>query len=252
MRSYGLIGQSLSHSFSQRYFTKKFVQEQYLDCTYDLYELPNLENFKDFLKEHPNLLGLNVTIPYKKQILSLLDYVDKEAKEIGSVNTIRILRTGEDFQTMGFNTDIEGFRQSIDFHTLPNKALILGTGGAAVAVAHVLQQWSISFRFVSRNPQPGMFGYEQLSEQVLCDYPWIINCTPAGMYPNIAYKPPLPYAVLTEHNFLYDLIYNPEETLFLKEGRLRKARTQNGLKMLVLQAEASWKIWNEAKRTEYL
>lgn len=248
MRRYGLIGRSLRHSFSQRFFSQKFAREGRSDCQYELYELSDLSGFQDFVRTHSELLGFNVTIPYKQQIVSLLDEVDVEAERVGAVNTVRIFREGHSVRTVGYNTDVEGFRLSLVGHPLPDKALVLGTGGASAAVMHVLHSWNVDCKQVSRTKRDGMFCYTELSPAIVNAYQMIVNCTPLGMYPDVETKPEIPYDALTEHHFLYDLVYNPEETMFLREGRLRGAQTQNGYSMLVLQAEASWKIWNASQR----
>ncbi|MCQ2277306.1 MAG: shikimate dehydrogenase [Bacteroidales bacterium] len=252
MRLYGLIGRKLGHSFSKRYFEAKFAAENRSDCRYELFELPDISNLRDFICNHPDLQGLNVTIPYKQSVMALLDAVDPEAEQVGAVNTIRVFRDNGNVELVGFNTDVEGFRLSLAGKRIPSRALVLGTGGAAAAVAHVLRQWDVPFRQVSRHPENDEISYLQVSDSVLQDYPFVINCTPSGMYPAVEEKPQLPYEVLTSNSFLYDLVYNPEKTLFLKEGEKRGAQIQNGMEMLRLQAEASWKIWNGAKRTECL
>lgn len=248
MRHYGLIGQSLQHSFSQRYFTRKFAQENRSDCQYRLYELPDITQFKEFLQCHQDLLGLNVTIPYKQQIIPLLDDIDAEAERIGAINTVRIFRDGHSVRTVGYNTDVDGFRLSLAGHPLTDKALVLGTGGASAAVIYVLQDWGVACRQVSRTKNREWLCYSDLTPSIIAENRMIVNCTPLGMFPNVNTKPDVPYEALTEQHFLYDLVYNPEETLFLREGRLRGAQIQNGYKMLALQAEASWKIWNASQR----
>lgn len=248
MRRYGLIGQSLRHSFSQQYFTQKFAQENRFDCQYELYELPDLSRFKDFLQSHPDLFGLNVTIPYKQQIIPLLDDIDAEAERVGAINTVRVFHNDGTTRTVGYNTDVVGFRLSLAEHPLPDKALVLGTGGASAAVMHVLHSWNVDCKQVSRTKKNGALSYADLSPSIIAENRMIVNCTPLGMFPNVNTKPDIPYEALTNRHFLYDLVYNPEETEFLREGRLRGAQIQNGYQMLVLQAEASWKIWNASQR----
>jgi len=248
MRQYGLIGKKLGHSFSQRYFDEKFVSLGRFDCRYALYELPSLEGFRSFVDSIPNLMGLNVTIPYKQSIISLLDDIDPEAEAVGAVNTVRVQRDEGVLRLTGYNTDVEGFRRSLAGHPLPHRALVLGTGGAAAAVTYVLQQWKVDYKLVSRHPAEGQLGYDELTAEIVKEWPWIINCTPIGMFPDVDNCPPIPYEALTENNFLYDLIYNPEETLFLKHGYKRGASIQNGLQMLHRQADAAWEIWNPSRK----
>lgn len=249
MRGYGLIGKRLGHSFSQRYFTQKFAAENRPDCRYSLYELSDISEFEELVRSHPDLLGLNITIPYKQTIIPSLDEVDVEAARVGAVNTVRIFRDGNAAHTVGFNTDVEGFRLSLAGHRVPARALVLGTGGAAAAVMHVLRDWDIDCRQVSRTNHNGALGYSELTPAIVSATELIVNCTPLGMFPNVEAKPDIPYEAITNRHFLYDLVYNPEETPFLREGKMRGAQIQNGLRMLTLQADASWKIWNEARRT---
>ncbi|MCR4738234.1 MAG: shikimate dehydrogenase [Bacteroidales bacterium] len=251
MRQYGLIGKTLGHSFSQAYFQQKFAAENRPDCRYDNFELPTIDFLRTFVLQHPDLQGFNVTIPYKKVILPFLDELDPEAEQIGAVNTVRVLRDGQGPRLVGFNTDAEGFRLSLAGASLPSRALILGTGGATAAVTFVLQRLDVECLLVSRHPDEKQISYAQLTPDIIRQHPLIVNCTPVGMHPHVTDCPPLPYEAITAEHFLYDLIYNPEETLFLREGRLRGARTQNGTRMLHLQAEAAWNIWNQPKRTLY-
>lgn len=248
MRQYGLIGKRLGHSFSQRYFEEKFATLGRFDCRYNLYELPSLDGFREFVDAVPDLMGLNVTIPYKQAVMPLLDELDPEAEAVGAVNTVRVWREDGNLRLAGYNTDVEGFRRSLAGHPLPRRALVLGTGGAAAAVTYVLRQWGVEHKMVSRNPSEGQLGYEEITPALLREWPWLINCTPVGMCPEENTCLPLPYEALSEHNFLYDLVYNPEETLFLRRGRERGALTQNGLTMLHLQADAAWEVWNLSRR----
>ena len=243
MRIYGLIGQSLGHSFSKRYFEDKFAHEQRFDCRYELFELPTIEHLTLLIEQHPDLIGFNVTIPYKQQIIPYLDEIDPEALRVGAVNTVRVTRADGKFKLFGYNTDIEGFRKSLVGQPLPAAALVLGSGGAAAAVTFVLRQWNVPYKIVSRRPHNEQLLYEQLTPAILTTHTWIINCTPVGMFPNVESKPSLPYEALTPQHFLYDLTYNPSVTAFLKEGAKRNCRTQNGLQMLYLQADAAWRIW---------
>jgi shikimate dehydrogenase len=242
MRHYGLIGKTLSHSFSQRYFSEKFARER-IAARYDLHELPSLDGFPTWLKTRPEIAGLNVTIPYKTEMLRYVSALSPEAEAIGAVNTL--LRSPEGLK--GFNTDAWGFRISLERFLggrLPPQALVLGSGGAARAACWVLGQMGIPFQIASRRPEAGQLAYEALESLGLETFPLIINSTPAGMYPDLEGCPPLPLAQLSPSHFVFDLIYNPEETRLLREARLRGARTLNGLEMLILQAEKAWEIWN--------
>jgi shikimate dehydrogenase len=243
MPHFGLIGYPLSHSFSKRYFTDKFAE---LDLTethsYELYPLARIGDFPQLLREQPTLRGLNVTIPYKQSVIPYLDKLSPAAAEIGAVNTIDI-RAG--FLT-GYNTDVIGFQRDLEDllgEELPQLALILGTGGAALAVKWVLDQMGISATFVSRHPAAGQLGYQELAKDLLLRHRLIVNTTPLGMSPRVDSKPDIDYSVLGEDHFLYDLVYNPEVTQFLAEGNLRGAATRNGLSMLQQQADAAWEIW---------
>ncbi|MDX5405217.1 MAG: shikimate dehydrogenase [Bacteroidota bacterium] len=243
MKQFGLIGHPLSHSFSPGYFSRKFRREGLNDCRYDPFDLPQITDFPKLLERYPDLLGLNVTIPHKTDIIPFLDEISPVAREVGAVNTI-------DFaggRMVGYNTDVVGFEKSLmsflDGET-PQRALVLGTGGAAKAVWYVLDRLDIPFIRVSRDPGPGEIGYGVIDKQVMEEHRLIINTTPLGQYPNFSEKPEIPYSFLTEEHFLFDLIYNPEETAFLQEGKKHGAITTNGLQMLILQAEASWELWD--------
>ena len=246
MKQYGLIGKSLKHSFSQSYFEEKFAKEKILDCQYELFELDDIQQLPTVLHNHPYLEGFNVTIPYKQSIIPFLDELDLEAEQVGAVNTVRVLRSGQQVHTKGFNTDIIGFRESLVGKILPPKALILGTGGAAAAVSHVLDQEGITCQFVSRSERPGTLTYEALTPDIIREHKLIVNCTPIGTMENQC--PPLPYAAIGADHFLYDLVYNPAKTKFLEEGEKRHATIQSGLQMLHLQADAAWNIWQTNKR----
>jgi shikimate dehydrogenase len=247
MRKYGLIGFPLGHSFSKRYFAKKFADENISDCCYDNYPIEQIEFIVSLISLNPELMGLNVTIPYKQQVFNYLDEIDDEASIIGSVNTIKIDRSANKTYLKGFNTDAYGFAEPLrkvlqDHH---KKAIILGTGGSSKSVAYVLRKMNIDFKYVSRNPKTiNSLSYDQLTPEVLQDYTIIVNTSPLGMYPNIESCPEIPYDALTSKHILYDLVYNPEKTLFLKMGEQRKTTIINGLSMLYLQAEKSWEIWN--------
>jgi len=241
MRLFGLIGMPLAQSFSKKYFTEKFEKEGIADSMYELFPLEEIHQLSDLLLRHSNLEGLNVTIPYKEQVLPYLHAIDEEAKAIGACNCIKI----KDGKLTGFNTDAPAFRESLLQQLQPhhNKALVLGTGGAAKAVVHVLRGLGIPFTYVSRSSGSGLV-YEELSREIMEEYPLIINTTPLGSFPKVDTAPAIPYEYLTERHYLYDLVYNPAKTLFLQQGEERGATIKNGYEMLVGQAELSWKIWN--------
>ncbi len=247
IKKLGLIGYPLTHSFSARYFAEKFKNEGISGYTYENFEIPRIEDFPNVIKNNPEILGLNVTIPYKEQIIPYLDELDDEAKEIGAVNTIKVIRSVDgSVKLKGFNTDIYGFRETLKPLLKVNhyKALILGTGGAAKAVEYVLKKIGLSVLYVSRNPESeNERSYIELNEFAVKDFPVIVNSTPLGMHPKVDACPDIPYEFLNENNLLYDLIYNPAETLFMKKGAEKGAITQNGLGMLKLQAEKAWSIW---------
>jgi shikimate dehydrogenase len=242
---YGLIGKSLSHSFSQNYFTEKFKHEN-INASYELFELSAIEDFTNLLVKHPDLKGLNVTIPYKEQIIPFLTSITEEAKEIRAVNTVKIERSGRNFELSGYNTDVIGFRESLipPLNSHHNKALVLGFGGASKAVTYVLKQMGIEYIIVNRKNTPSSITYNQMNKEIMDEFNLIINTTPLGLYPDIDSAPEIPYEFLSSKHLLYDLVYNPELTLFLKRGKLRGATIKNGIEMLHIQAEASWKIWN--------
>lgn len=247
IKKLGLIGYPLTHSFSARYFAEKFKNEGISGYTYENFEIPRIEDFPNVIKNNPEIFGLNVTIPYKEQIIPYLDELDDEAKEIGAVNTIKVIRSVDGLVKLkGFNTDIYGFRETLKPLLKMNhyKALILGTGGAAKAVEYVLKKIGLSVLYVSRNPESeNERNYIELNEFAVKDFPVIVNSTPLGMHPKVDACPDIPYEFLNENNLLYDLIYNPAETLFMKKGAEKGAITQNGLGMLKLQAEKAWSIW---------
>ena len=245
MRRFGLIGFPLGHSFSKKYFTEKFLLEG-IDARYDLYELKSLDEFTE-LKVSENLCGLNVTIPYKQQIIPFLDEMDETAAEIGAVNVIKFIRDGNDLKLKGYNSDAIGFLQSIRPYLKPhhNKALILGTGGASLAFDYILRKLGIETTFVSRTPAEGQLSYSDLSETVLNEYPIILNASPVGTFPDVERCPDIPYQYLTSRHLLFDAVYNPAETLFLQKGKAQGTTVLNGEGMLTGQAEAAWKIWNE-------
>jgi len=242
---FGLVGKDISYSFSQQYFSKKFDALNLKDHLYQNFDILSSDNFVDIIAKAENLKGLNVTIPYKEEVLEYLDEIDDEAKNIGAVNTIKILGNNK---LKGFNTDVYGFEASLKplLHKSHNKALVLGTGGASKAVRFVLNKLDIEVLFVSRNPKSQQeISYNDLTASIITSYTVIVNCTPIGTHPAIDECPNIPYQFITSNHLLYDLIYNPLRTLFLKKGLEKKAQVSNGFKMLELQAEKSWEIWNE-------
>ena len=245
MQQFGLIGYPLSHSFSKGYFTEKFKKENITDARYDIFPLENIESFKTLCEQTPNLSGLNVTIPYKQQVIPFLDNLDEAAAKVGAVNTIKFVNG----KKTGYNSDIYGFEMSLkpmleNFH---DYALILGTGGASKAVEYVLDKLNIPFQYVSRAKSANCTSYQEIDETLMSKAKIIINTSPVGMYPNIDNAPDIPYQFITDKHLLYDLVYNPEETLFLKKGKEQGATVKNGLEMLYLQAEKSWNIWTKEK-----
>ena len=238
---YGLIGYPLSHSFSKKHFSEKFEKEKISDSYYELFPLENIKTFPQLIQQYPNLVGLNVTIPYKEQVIPYLDELDEGANAIGAVNTIRL----KEGRLIGFNTDVYGFEISLRaFLSQPvQKALVLGTGGAAKAINYVLGKMEIESLTVSRSPSKGDVTYHDLTRDILTQHQLIINTTPLGMSPAIDTFPDISYHYLSENHFLYDLVYNPEETSFMQKGAKFGAATHNGLKMLYLQAEKAYQIW---------
>jgi shikimate dehydrogenase len=247
MRKYGLIGYPLGHSFSKTYFADKFQKEQIAGCSYDNFPISDLGLLPKLLADEPELLGLNVTIPYKSAIFRYIDYLDNEAVEIGAVNVLKIRRSGNKIQLHGFNSDITGIYDSLSAFIKEgiNNAIILGTGGSSLAVRHVLKKASIHFIQVSRNRKDGVLSYSDLDNTILGNSRLIINTTPLGMYPDIDSRPDINYSLLSEKHILFDLVYNPEITAFLRSGIERGCSIITGLKMLHSQAEKSWEIWND-------
>ena len=247
MQKYGLIGYPLKHSFSIGFFNEKFKSEG-IDAEYVNFEIPEINDFMEVVEENPNLCGLNVTIPYKEQVIPFLDELDKDTAKIGAVNVIKIIRTPKrKIKLVGYNSDIIGFSQSIQPLLQPyhKKALILGTGGSSKAIYYGLKNLGIDSVFVSRTKKEGMLTYEELTPEVMAEHTVIVNCTPVGMYPKVDFCPAIPYELLTPNHLLYDLLYNPNITLFMKKGEEHGAVTKNGLEMLLLQAFAAWEIWNK-------
>ncbi len=242
MRKFGLIGFPLTHSFSKKYFEEKFHREKISDCSYDLFELKSIEEFPSLLKSNPELVGLNVTIPHKESVIPFLDELDEGAKEIGAVNCIKI----EEGKLRGYNTDVYGFEISLTkFLTkIPEQVFVLGTGGSSKAVCYVLRKMKLPFCSVSRNSKDGCITYNEIASKLKSSN-LFINTTPLGMFPKVDLFPEIPYNLLSVNDFLFDLVYNPTETEFLKRGKVKGAAIKNGLAMLELQADKSWKIWNE-------
>ena len=247
MEKYGLIGYPLGHSFSISYFNQMF-QDEGIDAVYENFEIPTIDALPEVLDSNPNLRGLNVTIPYKEKVLPFLDSVSPEARAIGAVNVIRVTHEGNNVKLKGYNSDVIGFTKSIEsmldkkWH---KKALILGTGGASKAIDYGLRNLGLETVFVSRYERPGTIQYSTITPEVIQEYNVVVNCTPMGMYPKTEVCPLLSYEAMDQHTILYDLIYNPDETKFMKLGMKYGAQTKNGLEMLLLQAFASWEFWHE-------
>lgn len=240
--SYGLIGYPLSHSFSKKYFTEKFEKENISDSEYHAFPIEKIELLTQLIKDNPSLKGLSVTIPYKESVIPFLDELDPTAKKIGAVNCIKITNG----KLIGYNTDAFGFRQSIKpfLESQHERALILGTGGASKAVEYVLKEIGINCFFVTRNKTAeNQFTYEEVNDNMLNAFKLIVNATPLGMFPNVDASPPIPYQFITSAHLLYDLVYNPAETEFLKQGKSKGATIVNGFSMLQHQAEEAWRIW---------
>lgn len=239
---FGLVGRHISYSFSKGYFSRKFAALHLENYSYENFDLPDISDFPALREQHPDLKGVNVTIPYKESVIPYLDELDPGAAAIGAVNTIHFSQG----KAIGYNTDVYGFQQAITPMLRPwhTRALILGTGGASKAVAFVLRELHIAPVFVSRNPNPGQVPYAALNSELLERHTLLINTTPLGTFPNIEDKPPIPYHCLTSRHLLFDLIYNPGKTAFLAAGEARGAQISNGLRMLELQAEKAWEIWN--------
>lgn len=246
MRRYFLIGRTLGHSFSARYFAEKFEREGLAaECCYDLCEIPTIDALPDLLQSMEGVVGFNVTIPYKQEIIPYLRSMSAEAREIGAVNCVKVAADGS---LTGYNTDVDGIRSSLDTllggHTV-EAALVLGTGGASQAVKYVLAERGIHFSVVSRDKAKGDLTYADLSQEVISAHRLIINCSPVGMYPHNDVAPDIPYHMLTTSHYLFDLVYNPERTLFVERGAEHGAHTLSGLQMLYAQAESAWRIWCE-------
>lgn len=253
MRRFGLVGYPLTHSFSIKFFNESFFPEKGIDAEYVNFEIPDVQMMLDIVRKDPELEGLNCTIPHKQAVIPLLDELSDEARETGAVNVIKIYRDkpentrdGRGFRLKGFNSDIVGFRNSIEPLLQPHhkRALVLGTGGAAKAVCHVLGKLGIEWRSVSRTANENSLTYSELTPDMMEEYTIVVNCTPLGMFPKVGTYPELPYEALTTRHLLYDLIYNPSETEFMKRGAAMGAVVKNGYEMLELQAVAAWNFWN--------
>ena len=249
MDKYGLIGYPLGHSFSISYFNQKF-KDEHIDAVYENFEIPSIDLLPEILDSNPNLKGLNVTIPYKQKVIPFLDNISPEARAIGAVNVIKVIHDGKKIKLKGYNSDVIGFTQSIEpilerFH---KKALILGTGGASKAIDYGLKSLGLETVFVSRYERPDTVQYQSITPEVVKEYNVIVNCTPLDMYPHTEECPLLPYEAMDNHTILYDLIYNPDETMFMKRGAEYGANVKNGLEMLLLQAFASWEFWHGKDR----
>ena len=244
MDKYGLIGYPLGHSFSISFHNQRFADEG-INAKYLNFEISSIDDLPAVLGSNPELKGLNVTIPYKEKVIPFLDYVSPEARAIGAVNVIRVVHEGKKIILRGYNSDVIGFTQSIEPMLEPyhKKALVLGTGGASKAIAYGLRSLGVECVFVSRYERPDTIQYNRITPEIVKEYNVIVNCTPMGMFPKTDECPLLPYEAMDERNILYDLIYNPDETLFMRRGAEHGAAVKNGLEMLLLQAFASWDFW---------
>lgn len=248
-KQYGLIGYPLGHSFSRGFFTEKFLREG-IDAMYSNYEIPSVDQLETILEANAHLVGFNVTIPHKENIIPLLSAMSDEAKAIGAVNVVKVTRDGNSVSLKGYNSDVVGFVNSIkpllnmEIH---RKALVLGTGGASKAVVYGLNGLGIETQLVSRSKLVNTITYEELNAQVLKEYKVIVNCSPLGTFPKVDEAPAIPYDLLGTEHLLYDLVYNPAETEFLKRGKAKGTTIKNGAEMLELQAIEAWRIWNEEK-----
>lgn len=246
MHAFGLIGYPLSHSFSPGYFSDKFARENINDATYRLFPLESIELLPQLLLNEPDICGLNVTIPYKQQVIPFLSEIDDTALKIGAVNTIKVERRDTEIWLKGFNTDVNGVLESLKGAEHHKQALVLGNGGAAKAVLYALEYLGIRYKLVSRTPStPRQLSYQDITPDLIKENSLIINTTPLGMYPNINVCPLIPYESIDSNHFIFDLIYNPEETLLLKKAKQKGAKTLNGLLMLHTQAETAWRLWNK-------
>jgi len=250
MEKYGLIGYPLGHSFSISYFNQRFADEG-IDATYENFEIPTIDELPEIIARNPELRGLNVTIPYKEKVIPFLDSISPEARAIGAVNVIRVVHHKNKTLLKGYNSDVIGFTKSIESMLDPKwhkKALILGTGGASKAINYGLKSLGLETVFVSRYERPDTIQYSSITPDVIKEYNVIVNCTPMGMYPHTDECPLLPYEAMDSHTILYDLIYNPDQTLFMRMGAKHGAEVKNGLEMLLLQAFASWEFWHSDEK----
>jgi len=243
-KRFGLLGRNINYSFSKGYFTDKFNNEHFEGCTYENFDIAEIDSFTELITNNPDLKGLNVTIPYKEAIIPFLDKLSKKAQEIGAVNTIKFTKKGK---LKGYNTDYYGFKKSLEPLLQPHhkKALILGTGGASKGVAYALDELDIAYTFVSREAKENAIDYNRINATTFDNYQIIINCTPVGTSPNVDLFPLIPYEFFTKKHIAFDLIYNPSETQFLKKAVAQGAQIKNGLDMLIFQAEKAWEIWNK-------
>lgn len=243
-KRFGLLGRNINYSFSKGYFTEKFSNENFVGCSYENFDIPEITNFPEIIKNNSSINGMNVTIPYKETVIPFLDKLSKNAKQIGAVNTIKFTKKGK---LKGYNTDYYGFQKSLEplLQAHHKSALILGTGGASKGVAFALDQLGIGYTFVSREAKENAIDYNKIDGRTFDDYQIIINASPVGTSPNIDLFPLIPYEFFTDKHIAYDLIYNPAETQFLKKAAAQGAQTKNGLDMLIFQAEKAWEIWNK-------
>ncbi|HEX2969225.1 MAG TPA: shikimate dehydrogenase [Bacteroidales bacterium] len=247
MRKYGLIGFPLGHSFSKKYFTEKFQSENIVDCSYENFPIKDIDQLPDLIENEPELVGFNVTVPHKSDVIKYLSYISPEAKEIGAVNVVKVHRNENSYSLSGFNSDVYGFTMSILpwLKSRSGNALILGTGGSSKAVSFALRKIGMNVTLVSRRNSPDGITYNDINSDITEKTDIIVNTTPLGMYPDIEGKPPINYDLLNSTHIIYDLVYNPELTAFLREGQERGCVVVNGLRMLHLQAEKAWEIWND-------
>ncbi|MGQ8337894.1 shikimate dehydrogenase family protein [Sunxiuqinia sp. A32] len=248
MKTFGLIGYRLGYSFSKGFFTEKFEKESLQNHEYVNFELDTIDEFPSIFEKNKNIAGLNCTIPYKQQIMPFLDEIDEEAATVGAINTVKVIRTGDQLKLKGFNTDIYGFENSLKpmLNEKHKKALILGTGGASKAIKHILKKLGITYLSASIEEElfENEIRYQEITDKLLQDYLIVINATPLGTFPKVGTCPDIPYHSITGNHVLFDLVYNPEETLFMKKGKEQGAKVKNGLEMLHLQAIKAWEIWN--------
>ena len=247
MRKFGLIGYPLGHSFSKKYFSEKFIRENISDCQYENYPLTSINLLDELISNNSDLYGLNVTIPYKSAVIKYLDFIDEQAQSIGAVNVLKLKRSGDKAVSKGFNTDIDGFRNSITPYLGERviNALVLGTGGGAKAVCYVLRKFGIKITSVDIIKLEGVLNYTEITDNILISNQLIVNTTPLGMFPDVLRKPDLNYSCLNKDHILFDLVYNPELTTFLKAGKEQGCTIISGIKMLYGQAERAWEIWND-------